>query len=222
MDGQKMTTPAETEAALRALRFTDTAHGDRLPEGDVVHYLRFARESVAQIEKAMHDNWHPEMNSNREQILAVLRPHVRWLDANPAEDPQIKDARFLPTSVLKEVLRERKAAERKARRLARKKRDGHLPLTEEDKQAMRGAAERLKDVPFAETPGRKATYPSRNGNNFVDVPVVVLDNVNGQHLARLRGGAITMLPADWPLDFVDDETWARALANEQESAGGAK
>ena len=102
-----MTTPEETEAALRALRFIEVRNGDRLQDHDVAHYLRSTRQAVTMIEGAIRENWHPEMNGNREQLLAVLRPHVAWLDANPAADPQIKDARALPTSVLAEVLRER-------------------------------------------------------------------------------------------------------------------
>lgn len=220
----KMTSPAETEAALRALRLTKVHIGgvreglatwtsDRVPEHDVEHYLKFTRCSVAQIEEAEREKWHPELSGHRAQILSVLRPLVAWLDANPAEDPQIKDARLLPTSVLKEVLRERKEADRKAKRHARNKRDGYLvPLTDGDKQAMIAAADRVRGVPFAETPGRKATYPTRKGADFVDAPVVILGEHNGQHLARLATEAITLLPADWPLDFVDDPTWIRALA----------
>ena len=102
-----MTSPEETKAALQALRFTEARNGDRLQDHDVAHYLRSTRQAVTMIEGAIRENWHPEMNGNREQLLAVLRPHVAWLDANPAADPQIKDARALPTSVLAEVLRER-------------------------------------------------------------------------------------------------------------------
>lgn len=222
----KMTSPTETEAALRDLRFTKVHIGgvrdglatwtsDRVPERDVEHYLKLTRHSVAQIEEAERKKWHPELSGHRAQILSVLRPLVAWLDANPAEDPQIKDARILPTSVLKEVLRERKEAERKAQRHARNKRDGYLvPLSDGDKRAMIEAAARVRGVPFAETPGRKATYPTHREGNFVDAPVVILGEHNGQHLARLATEAITLLPADWPLDFVDDATWSRALAGD--------
>lgn len=100
--------PTETETALRALRFTDTRYGDRMPEHDVTHYLKHTRRSVMQIEEAIRDNWHPEMNGNREQVLAVLLPHVAWLDAHPEVDPAMAEARKLPTSVLRAALKERR------------------------------------------------------------------------------------------------------------------
>lgn len=126
---------------------------------------------------------------------------------------QIEAARTLPTAALEYVIRERKEAARKARRHARNKRDGYLvPLTDADKRAMIDAAERVKGIPFAETPGRKATYPTRKGSDFADAPVVILGEHNGQHLARLSTEAITLLPADWPLDFCDDAEWHQALA----------
>jgi hypothetical protein len=87
-----------------------------------------------------------------------------------------------------------------------------VPLTDSDKQAMCDAAERLQGVPFAETPGRKATYPTCKGTDFIDVPVIIIGAHNGQHLARLAPAVFTLLPADWPLDFVDDAAWNRALA----------
>lgn len=213
---ETMTSPEETERALRALRFTETRHGDRLSDHEVANYLKFTRELTDKIEQLIRDNRLPEMNGNREQILAVLRPHVRWLDANPAKDPQIKDARALPTSVLAEVLRERKEAERKARRKARSDhyKQGE-PFTDEDRAAICAAWERVKGVPFKDTPGRKATYPrlSQDKTRVVDVPVVVLEKHPRGHITRLDEKYSTILPANWPLDFVDDATWNKALAD---------
>jgi hypothetical protein len=132
-------------------------------------------------------------------------------------------ARGLPTAVLEEVLRERRAAEeqlradeKKARQHNRNKKAGYWkPLTDEDKQAILAATEKVKGVPFRDTPGRKATYPSLNKakNDYLDMPVVVLADYKGGHITRLTESTSTILPAKWPLTFVTDEEWARALAD---------
>lgn len=215
-----MTSPDETAQAFRVL----SAEGVQgTSPKDVSYYMRSPRAAVANIEQMLRSGSDPTVDPDRARILAVLRPHVRWLDANPAEDPQMADARQLPTSVIKEALRERRAAEeqlradeKKARQHSRKKKAGYWkPLTGEDKQAILAAVETTKGVPFRDTPGRKATYPSLNKakTNYVDVPVVVLADYKGGHIVRLTESTSTILPPDWPLTFVTDEEWAHALAD---------
>lgn len=138
------------------------------------------------------------------------------LDMTPDEtQAALADARRLPTAVLEQVLRERKAAAKKTRKFARDRRDGYLvALTEDDKQAILDAWDRVKETPFRDTRGRRATYPRLNHDKsaIVDVPVVVLGEHNGQYITRLSQTATTLLPADWPIEFVNDDEWLSALA----------
>lgn len=103
-----MTNPEETEAALRALRFDGLPDGEeRLSDSELLFCYWQPRQTVAMTERGAAADLASPWRERGEQILAVLRPFVRWLDANPAKDPHIADARALPTSVLAEALRER-------------------------------------------------------------------------------------------------------------------
>ncbi len=143
-----------------------------------------------------------------------------------ASPEELTAARALSTAALETVLSERKQDAKKARKRERDIRDGNIViLTEENRQTMRAAGERMEGVDFADTPGRKAVYPVVNKakTEIVMVPVVVLDMHGERYLARTRDKMITLLPANWPLDFVDDATWTQALAAaEQEDRASGK